>query len=91
LEKTQSILENQTVKKSSKTYNVNRQYQIINFCGEEIKHEISKLTRKDIIDWLQWNDSNGIYHEEQSSHKLGDIIGSEEGVEIMLRQMEGRE
>jgi hypothetical protein len=66
-------------------------YQIMNLCGEELKHEISKLTRNEIIVWLQWNDSNGIYNDEQSLQEVGNIMTLEEGIEIMLRQIEGRE
>ena len=49
---------------------------------------INRLTREDIIEWLMWNDPNGIYSDEQSLKELGNIMEREEGMEIMLRQAE---
>ena len=49
---------------------------------------LNALTREDIIEWLMWNDPNGIYSDEQSTNELGNIMSREEGLEIMLRQAE---
>jgi hypothetical protein len=49
---------------------------------------INGLTRTDILEWLMWNDPNGIYSDEQSIKELGNIMSREEGIEIMLRQAE---
>ena len=49
---------------------------------------LNALTREDIIEWLMWNDPNGIYSDEQSMKELGNIMSREEGLEIMLRQAE---
>jgi hypothetical protein len=49
---------------------------------------LNALTREDMIEWLMWNDPNGIYSDEQSLKELGNIMSREEGLEIMLRQVE---
>lgn len=49
---------------------------------------INALSRQDIIEWLSWNDRNGIYNDEQSLKELGNIMSREEGIEIMLRHIE---
>jgi hypothetical protein len=49
---------------------------------------INILTREDLIEWLCWNDANGIYRDEQSLKELGNVMTCEEGLEIVLRQVE---
>ena len=49
---------------------------------------VNVMTREDLIEWLAWNDHNGIYHDEQSLKELGNVMSREEGIEIFLRQVE---
>lgn len=49
---------------------------------------MNALSRKDIIEWLSWNDHNGIYDDERSLKELGNIMSREQGIEIMIRQIE---
>ncbi|WP_426582697.1 hypothetical protein [Mucilaginibacter sp. R-33] len=49
---------------------------------------VNAMDRNDIIEWLVWNDPNGIYHDEQSLKELGNIMTRDEGLEIMIRQVE---
>jgi hypothetical protein len=49
---------------------------------------VNAMSRIDIIDWLSWNDPNGIYKDEQSIKELGNIMSKDEGLEILLRQIE---
>ncbi|GAA3971573.1 hypothetical protein [Mucilaginibacter dorajii] len=49
---------------------------------------VNKMTCEDLIEWLSWNDPNGIYNDEQSLKELGNIMSLEEGKEILLRQVE---
>ncbi|MVX36044.1 hypothetical protein [Myroides sp. LoEW2-1] len=59
---------------------------------EELEKEISTWTREQLINWLSWNDPNGVYKDEDSLDEFGNIMTIEEGREIMLRQIEeGRE
>lgn len=56
--------------------------------SDEILLLMSDLSREDIIEWLSWNDHNGIYNDSQSLAELGNIMSREEGIEIMLRHIE---
>ena len=49
---------------------------------------IPAMSREDIIEWLSWNDRNGIYQDEQSLKELGNVMTLDEGIEIMIRQIE---
>lgn len=52
----------------------------------ELRNELRNWNREDLINWLCWNDPNGIYRDDESIAELGNIMTYEEGVEIMLRQ-----
>jgi hypothetical protein len=54
---------------------------------QDVNKLIKKLTRKDLIEWLSWNDPNGIYDDEQSLKEINNIMSREEGIEIMLRHI----
>lgn len=49
---------------------------------------VNVMTREDLIEWLAWNDPNGIYCDEQSLKELGNVMSRDEGIEIFLRQVE---
>jgi hypothetical protein len=49
---------------------------------------LNAMNREDIIEWLSWNDPNGIYNDRQSLKELGNIMSRDEGLEIILRQLE---
>ena len=53
----------------------------------ELRSELKKWTRDDLINWLCWNDRNGIYKDEESLNELGNVMTYEEGVEIMVKQI----
>lgn len=48
---------------------------------------VNGMNRKAIIEWLTWNDPNGIYQDDQSLSELGNIMSRDEGIEILLRQV----
>ncbi len=49
---------------------------------------VNSMSRTDIIEWLTWNDPNGIYTDELSYKELGNLMSREEGMEILIRQIE---
>ena len=55
---------------------------------EELELILSTLNRQDIIEWLMWNDRNGIYSDELSIAEFGKVMSKEEGLEIILRQVQ---
>jgi len=69
----------------------NWRYQLMEKTGEELKSEISNLTRSDIIDWLQWNDPNGIYTDELSLQEFGEVMTREEGIQLIIKQITGEQ
>jgi hypothetical protein len=62
-------------------------YRYIFMNEDELRDELKKWTRQDLINWLQWNDRNGVYDDEQSMAEIGQIMTFEEGVEIMVNQI----
>ena len=65
----------------------NLNYRFILMTEVELRTELKNWSRKDLIEWLTWNDPNGIYNDEQSMDELGNIMTYEEGVEIMINQI----
>lgn len=55
---------------------------------EQLVLLVNVMTREDLIEWLAWNDPNGIYYDEISLKELGNLMTREEGIEIFLRQIE---
>ena len=53
----------------------------------ELRSELKNFSRQDLIDWLCWNDKNGVYKDDESLSELGNIMTYEEGVEIMVKQI----
>jgi hypothetical protein len=53
----------------------------------KLKAEVTAMTREELIDWLRWNDSNGVYSDKQSIKEFGSILSKKEAEKIMLRQI----
>lgn len=53
----------------------------------ELKESVHQLSRDEIINWLCWNDKNGIYRDKDSLAEFGNMMTLEEGREIMIRQI----
>jgi hypothetical protein len=65
----------------------NANYRITFLSEVEIRNELQKWNRQDLIDWLKWNDPNGIYNDDESMDELGNIMSYEEGVELIVKQV----
>jgi len=63
-------------------------HSVVEIEENELIMLLNGLNREDMIEWLMWNDPNGIYSDEQSLKEFGNIMSREEGLEIMLRQAE---
>ena len=69
--------------------NLNYDYQYLTTLSpENLILLVNGMNREDIIEWLSWNDPNGIYDDSQSMKELGNIMTRSEGIEILLRQVE---
>jgi hypothetical protein len=54
---------------------------------EKLQVELNSWSRFDLINWLAWNDRNGIYKDEDSLFEMGNILGKAEAIEIITRQI----
>jgi hypothetical protein len=62
-------------------------YTIMDLKGDVLMNELNSWSRLDLIEWLSWNDRNGIYKDEQSLAEMGNILSKEDALEIMVRQI----
>lgn len=62
-------------------------YRIMDFPEDELLKEIKSLSREELIEWLAWNDRNGIYRDEDSKLEFGNILSKREAGEIMFRML----
>lgn len=65
----------------------NGNYRYIFMNEEQLRNELKKWCRQDLINWLKWNDPNGIYDDNQSMAEIGCVMSYDEGVEIMIEQI----
>lgn len=63
-----------------------RYREIVDIQEAELARLTHSMSREDLIEWLSWNDPNGIYRDDQSLKELGNIMSREEGIEILLKQ-----
>lgn len=62
-------------------------YIIMTLKKEDLLKELNSWSRLELIDWLAWNDRNGIYRDEISLAEFGEILSREKAIEIMTRQI----
>lgn len=62
-------------------------YKLMEMHGDVLNAELNSWSRLDLIDWLCWNDRNGVYRDEDSIRELGNIVSKDEAVEIIVRQI----
>lgn len=44
------------------------------YTHDNLKSEIHKLRKNQLIEWLEWRDPNGIYSDRQSRKELGKVL-----------------
>jgi hypothetical protein len=62
-------------------------YKLMELRGDILEKELNSWTRLDLIEWLCWNDRNGVYKDEQSLQEFGNTVSKEEAIEIITRQI----
>ena len=62
-------------------------YKLMELKGEELNSELNSWSREDLIEWLSWNDRNGVYKDEDSLREFDNILGKEEAIEIITKQI----
>jgi hypothetical protein len=62
-------------------------YKVMELKGDDLFNEINSWSRLDLIEWLSWNDRNGVYKDEESLAEFDNILSKEEAIEIMTRMI----
>lgn len=62
-------------------------YKIMELKGDILLNELNTWSRLDLINWLSWNDSNGVYKDEDSLAEFDNILSKEEAIEIITKQI----
>ena len=62
-------------------------YKLMELKGEALETELNSWSRLDLIEWLSWNDRNGVYRDDESLQEYGNTVSKEEAIEIITRQI----
>ncbi|PQJ82462.1 hypothetical protein [Polaribacter glomeratus] len=62
-------------------------YKIMELDKDKLQIELNSWSREDLIDWLSWNDRNGVYKDEDSLLEFDNILGKTEAIAIITRQI----
>lgn len=62
-------------------------YKVMELKEAELETELNLWSRLDLIEWLSWNDRNGIYRDEDSLREFGNTVSKEEAIEIIINQI----
>ncbi|MDI6047038.1 hypothetical protein [Flavobacterium yafengii] len=62
-------------------------YKLMELSGDTLITELHSWSRLDLIEWLCWNDRNGVYKDEESLQEFGNTVSKEEAIEIITRQI----
>lgn len=65
----------------------NPYYKLMELKGDALETELNSWSRLELIEWLCWNDRNGVYRDEQSLQEFDNILSKEEAIEIITRQI----
>ena len=64
-------------------------YKLMESRGVTLETELNSWSRLDLIEWLCWNDRNGIYRDVESFKEFGNLVSKAEAIEIITRQITG--
>ena len=62
-------------------------YKLMELKGAILETELNSWSRLELIEWLCWNDRNGVYKDEDSMREFNNIVSKEEAIEIITRQI----
>ena len=62
-------------------------YKLMELKGDALETELNSWSRLDLIEWLSWNDRNGVYRDDESLQEFGNTVSKEEAIEIITRQI----
>jgi len=62
-------------------------YKLMELSGDKLQCELNSWTRQGLIEWLSWNDRNGVYKDEDSLKEFGNTLSKEEAIRIITNQI----
>ena len=62
-------------------------YKIMELSQEDLSNELQTWERSRLIDWLCWNDKNGIYDDINSIREFGNVLEKDDAIEIIIKQI----
>ncbi len=62
-------------------------YKIMELEHDELKKELQLWERSKLIEWLSWNDKNGVYDDVESMREFGNILEKDDAINIILNQI----
>lgn len=62
-------------------------YKLMELKGQDLEIELNSWSRLELLEWLCWNDRNGVYRDDQSLQEFDNILGREEAIEFIARQI----
>jgi len=62
-------------------------YKLMELRGHELETVLNSWSRSDLIEWLYWNDRNGVYKDDELLKEFGNTVSKEEAIEIITRQI----
>ena len=62
-------------------------YKLMELKGKPLNIELNYWSRLDLIEWLCWNDRNGVYKDKESLQEFGNKVSKVEAIEIITRQI----
>lgn len=62
-------------------------YKLMELKKEALETELNSWSRLELIEWLCWNDQNGVYRDEESLQEFDNILSKENAIEIIVRQI----
>lgn len=62
-------------------------YNIIFHTEEKLREVLATWTREDMLKWLQWNDPNGTYLDEDTLREFERIATREEAHDLIIKQI----
>lgn len=62
-------------------------YKLMELRDFTLETELNSWSRLDLIEWLCWNDRNGVYRDNESLQEFDNILSKEDAIEIITRQI----
>lgn len=62
-------------------------YRIMELKGDEQHNQLNSWSRSELIDWLCWNDRNGVYTDDDSLREFGNILSKERAIYIITEMI----